>query len=56
MYICIYIYIYIHMCQPLPCSPAGETAVLPLMLCSESCSSHRSSSPEDLILILIPIG
>ena len=33
--------------EPLPCSPAAETAILPLSWCSESCSSHRSSSPEE---------
>ena len=35
---------YLH--KPLPCSPAAETALQPLIRCSESSTSRGSSSPE----------
>ena len=33
--------------EPLPCNPAAETALQPLIWCSERESSHVSSSPEE---------
>ena len=33
--------------KPSPCNPAAETALQPLMWCSESLSSHGSSHPEE---------
>ena len=35
------------LCKPLPCIPAAETAIQLLIWCSESPSSHMSSSPEE---------
>ena len=32
--------------EPFPCHPAAETALQPLIWCSESLSSNASSSPE----------
>ena len=34
-------------CKPLPCNPAVETAIQPLIWCSEGSFSQGSSSPEE---------
>ena len=34
--------------EPLPCNPAAETALEPLIWCSESLFPYKSSSPEVL--------
>ena len=54
MYVCMYIYIYIHthnpLCQPLPCDPAEETEIQPLIWGWESISSYVVSFPEEVFL------
>ena len=42
------------LCEPMPCSPAAETAILPLTWCSESLSSRGSSSPEECFFSQTP--
>ena len=37
------------MCQPLPCNEVAETALQPLICCSESSPSHLSPSPEECL-------
>ena len=48
VYMCIYIYIYIYN-EPLPCSPAAETALHPApdLVSLKSRLSHMPSSPEE---------
>ena len=35
--------------KPSPCNPAAETAIQPLIGCSESLLSHAPSSPEECL-------
>ena len=41
--------------EPLPCNPAAEAALQPLIRCSGSLSSHMSSSLEELFFSQTPV-
>ena len=43
------------LCQPLPCNPAAESAIQPLIWCFENISSYMVYFPEELFFSLTPI-